>query len=69
MWYYNDTESKEVVFMKMGLGTKIDCFGNVYEYIGNESDSDDRMIFQSVNDDSYVILTEKDFIEDDIQIL
>lgn len=55
--------------MKMGLGTKIDCFGNVYEYIGNESDSDDRMIFQSVNDDSYVILTEKDFIEDDIQIL
>ena len=69
MWYYSDTESKEVVFMKMELGTKIDYFGNVYEYIGNENDSDDRMIFQSVNDDSYVILTEKDFIEDDIQIL
>lgn len=42
--------------MKMELGTKIDYFGN-------------RMIFQSVNDDSYIILTEKDFIEDDIQIL
>ena len=46
-----------------------DYFGNVYEYIGNESDSDSKMIFQSVNDDSYIILTEKDFIEDDIQIL
>lgn len=55
--------------MKMELGTKTDYFGNVYEYIGNESDSDNRMIFQSVNDDSYIILTEKDFIEDDIQIL
>ena len=32
-------------------------------------DSDSKMIFQSVNDDSYIILTEKDFIEDDIQIL
>ena len=42
---------------------------NVYEYIGNENDFDSRMIFQSVNDDSYIILTEKDFIEDDIQIL
>ena len=68
MWYYNDTESKEVVFMKMEFGTKIDYFGNVYEYIGNESDSDSKMIFQSVSDDSYIILTEKDFIEDDIQI-
>ena len=55
--------------MKMELGTKIDYFGNVYEHIGNESDSDSKMIFQSVNDDSYIILTEKDFIEDDIQIL
>jgi hypothetical protein len=69
LWYYNDTEFKEVVFMKMELGAKIDYFGNVYEYIGNESDSDSKMIFQSVNDDSYIILTEKDFIEDDIQIL
>lgn len=55
--------------MKMELGTKIDYFGNVYEYIGNENDSDDKMIFQSVSDDSYVILTEKDFIKDNIQIL
>ena len=55
--------------MKMELGTKIDYLGNVYEYIGNESDSDSRMIFQSVNDDSYIILTEKDFIKDNIQIL
>ena len=55
--------------MKMELGTKIDYLGNVYEYIGNESDSDSRMIFQSVNDESYIILTEKDFVEDDIQIL
>ena len=55
--------------MKMELGVKIDYFGNVYEYIGNENDSDSKMIFQSVNDDSYIILTEKDFIEDDIQIL
>ena len=55
--------------MKMEFGTKIDYFGNVYEYIGNENDFDSRMIFQSVNDDSYVILTEKDFIKDDIQIL
>ena len=55
--------------MKMEFGAKIDYFGNVYEYIGNESDSDSKMIFQSVNDDSYIILTEKDFIEDDIQIL
>ena len=55
--------------MKMELGAKIDYFGNVYECIGNESDSDNKMIFQSVNDDSYIILTEKDFIEDDIQIL
>ena len=55
--------------MKMEFGTKIDYLGNVYEYIGNENDSDDRMIFQSVNDDSYVILTEKDFMKDDIQIL
>ena len=55
--------------MKMELGIKIDYFGNVYEYIGNESDSDNRMIFQSVSNDSYVILTEKDFIKDDIQIL
>lgn len=55
--------------MKMELGTKIDYFGNVYEYIGDESDSNGRMIFQSVSNDSYVILTEKDFIEDDIQIL
>ena len=54
--------------MKMELGTKIDCFGKVYEYIGNESDSDSKMIFQSVSNDSYVILTKKDFIEDDIQI-
>ena len=54
--------------MKMELGAKIDYFGNVYEYIGDESDSDGRMIFQSVSNDSYVILTEKDFIEDDIQI-
>ena len=55
--------------MKMELGAKIDCFGNIYEYIGNESDSDSRMIFQSVNDDSYIILTEKDFIKDNIHIL
>lgn len=48
---------------------RLHYFGNVYEYIGNESDSDSKMIFQSVNDDSYIILTEKDFIEDDIQIL
>ena len=47
--------------MKMELGTKIDYLGNVYEYIGNESDSDSKMIFQSVNDDSYIVLTEKDF--------
>ena len=55
--------------MKMELGAKIDYFANIYEYIGNESDSDSKMIFQSVNDDSYIVLTEKDFIEDDIQIL
>ena len=55
--------------MKMELGAKIDYFGNVYEHIGNESDSDSRMIFQSVNDDSYIILTEKDFIKDNIHIL
>ena len=55
--------------MKMEFGTKIDYLGNVYEYIGNESDSDSRMIFQSVNDDSYIILTEKDFVVYDIQIL
>ena len=55
--------------MKMELGTKTDYFCNVYEYIGNEIDPDNRMIFQSVNGDSYIILTEKDFIEDDIQIL
>ena len=55
--------------MKMELGTKIDYLGNVYEYIGNESDSDSKMIFQSVNDDSYIILTEKDFIKDNIHIL
>ena len=55
--------------MKMELGTKIDYLGNVYEYIGNENDSDSRMIFQSVNDDSYIVLTEKDFIKDNIQIL
>ena len=55
--------------MKMELGTKIDYLGSVYEYIGNESDSDSRMIFQSVNDDSYIILTEKDFIKDNIHIL
>ena len=55
--------------MKMEFGTKIDYLGNIYEQIGNESDSDSRMIFQSVNDDSYIVLTEKDFIEDDIQIL
>ena len=55
--------------MKMELGTKINYLGNVYEYIGNESDSDSRMIFQSVNDDSYIILTEKDFIKDNIHIL
>ena len=55
--------------MKMELGTKIDYLGNVYEYIGNESDSGSRMIFQSVNDDSYIVLTEKDFVEDNIQIL
>lgn len=47
--------------MKMEFGTKIDYLGNVYEYIGNENDFDSRMIFQSVNDDSYIILTEKDF--------
>ena len=55
--------------MKMELGTKIDYLGNVYEYIGNGSDSGSRMIFQSVNDDSYIVLTEKDFVEDNIQIL
>ena len=55
--------------MKMELGTKIDYLDNVYEYIGNKSDSDSRMIFQSVNDDSYIVLTEKDFVEDNIQIL
>ena len=55
--------------MKMELGTKIDYLGNVYEYIGNESDSDSKMIFQSVSNDSYIILTEKDFIKDNIQIL
>lgn len=54
--------------MKMEFGAKIDYFGNVYEYIGNENDSDSKMIFQSVSNDSYIILTEKDFIEDDIQI-
>lgn len=55
--------------MKMKFGTKIDYFGNVYEYAGiYECVGTGKMIFQSVNDDSYVILTEKDFIEDDIQI-
>lgn len=38
-------------------------------HIGNESDSDSKMIFQSVSNDSYIILTEKDFIKDNIQIL
>ena len=55
--------------MQLELGTKIDYFGNIYEYIGNENDSDGKMIFQSVNDDSYIILAEKDFIGHSIQIL
>ena len=55
--------------MKMELGTKIDYLGNVYEYIGiYECTENGKMIFQSVSNDSYIILTEKDFIEDDIQI-
>ena len=56
--------------MKMEFGTKIDYFGNVYEYIGiYECIGNGKMIFQSVSNDSYIILTEKDFIEDNIQIL
>ena len=54
--------------MKMELGAKIGYFGNVYEYIGNESDSDSKMIFQSVNDDSYIILTENRQIKHSVSL-
>lgn len=52
--------------MKIKLGTKIDYFGNVYEYIGDEKG---YMYFQSVNDDTYIKFHCTNFYSRDIEIV
>ena len=52
--------------MKIKLGTKIDYFGNVYEYIGDEKG---YMYFQSVNDDTHIKFHCTNFYSRDVEII